>query len=174
MDNNKLKKIYILIGPKGSGKTYIGYLMDSAFQIQFLRVEDIALKIKKARSFDDPVYLQDVFKAIELQVRESLHSNERLVFESTGLTHQFDIMLENLKKDFNVYLIKILADPETCLIRIKQRDTSIHVNVSDDHINLINDKVAQKKFLFNAEIDNNKASKEELYKQLQRILDGLR
>lgn len=38
-----VKRIYILIGPKGSGKTYIGTPLQDQLHIPFLRVEDIAL-----------------------------------------------------------------------------------------------------------------------------------
>lgn len=37
-EQNK-KIIYLLIGPKGSGKTFIGSLMDKHFDIRFIRVD---------------------------------------------------------------------------------------------------------------------------------------
>ncbi|KFF58325.1 hypothetical protein JF66_19375, partial [Cryobacterium sp. MLB-32] len=37
------KTIYVLIGPKGSGKTHIGNLLERAFGIAFLSVEKLGL-----------------------------------------------------------------------------------------------------------------------------------
>ena len=34
------KTIYLLLGQKGSGKTFIGYLFEKHFQRKFIRVED--------------------------------------------------------------------------------------------------------------------------------------
>ena len=39
------KTLYMLIGPKGSGKTYIGTLVENETDISFLRVENIWLKL---------------------------------------------------------------------------------------------------------------------------------
>ncbi len=39
------KILYILIGPKGSGKTYIGSQVNKNTDIKFLRVEPIWLKL---------------------------------------------------------------------------------------------------------------------------------
>lgn len=36
------KFIYVLVGPKGSGKSFIGELFDRYFHIHFVRVEDWA------------------------------------------------------------------------------------------------------------------------------------
>ncbi|EOZ98800.1 hypothetical protein A33Q_1454 [Indibacter alkaliphilus LW1] len=36
----KSKIIYLLIGQKGSGKSFIGTLMEKEFGIKFIRVED--------------------------------------------------------------------------------------------------------------------------------------
>ena len=40
------KTLYMLIGPKGSGKTYIGQLIGNQTNISFLRVENIWLSLK--------------------------------------------------------------------------------------------------------------------------------
>ena len=47
------KEIFLLIGQKGSGKSFIGTLMDKEFGINFIRVEDWAKKIRKDRDVDN-------------------------------------------------------------------------------------------------------------------------
>lgn len=148
------KKIYILIGQKGSGKTFIGGLFERNFQITFLRVEDWAKTVKRDRRFDDETYLREVFAAIENGVREALIDRDAVVFESTGLTEHFDEMLRNLKSDFDVTTIKVITDRDLCVSRVKSRDQSIHINVSDKEIELINSAVLRRNLPTDFEIEN--------------------
>ena len=167
-----MKKIIILIGPKGSGKSFIGTIFERNFQIKFLRVEDWAKVVKKDRIFNDEEYLKEVFRVIENGVRESLKQQNSIIFESTGLTIYFDTMLKNLKKDYSVTTIKINADKDLCLKRIQTRDQSIHINISDEQVNMINEKVLEKNILTDFEIDNNTLSKK-LEQQIDKIISTI-
>jgi len=165
------KRIYILIGPKGSGKTYIGTLLQDQLHIPFLRVEDIALRVKKDRNYTDAGYIQEVFQGIETAVRETLVTENALVFESTGLTEAFDQMLLRLQRDFQVTLIRIKTASDACLSRVRSRDQSIHINVSDDHVRAINAQVMDKVFAFDGEIDNTEASAEDILHTFKKIVE---
>jgi len=157
-----LKTIYLLLGQKGSGKSFIGTIFDQEFGIRFLRVEDWAKQIKKGREIDDETYLSQVFEAIEAGVRDSLESADEIVFESTGLTQYFNRMLENLKKDFRVKTIFIEARSDICLSRVKSRDQSIHIDVSDEQVIMINEKVNERSFLTDYRIVNENKSRQDL------------
>ena len=164
------KDIFLLIGQKGSGKSFIGAIFDKAFGIRFIRVEDWAKKIKKERAVDNEAYLEQVFEEIEKGIRKCLNETDKIVFESTGLTEHFDQMLLSLKKDFAVTTIGINADSDICLDRVKSRDQTIHINVSDSQVNMINEKVRNKNFQHNFNIYNNNKSEIELIKELKNIL----
>ena len=164
------KNIYILIGQKGSGKTLIGTIIQELYGITFVRVEDIARKVKKNREIEDESYLNEVFTEIESHLRNILKNRTDIVFESTGLTTHFDRMLKNLKQDFRVISIAVKADPELCLKRIKNRDQSIHINVSDNEAIYINSLVRKKNMECNFEI-NNDGGREEVVSALGNIFD---
>jgi shikimate kinase len=164
------KTIYLLIGPKGSGKSFIGTLMDQKFGIPFIRVEDWAKKVKKDRQIDNEDYLSDVFSAIEKGIRHSLDMNDKIVFESTGLTPHFDRMLENVKEDFSVVTIGVHANHELCLHRVKSRDQSIHINISDEQVNEINKQVKKKEMRTDFQLINEGKSVEELVSEMREIL----
>jgi len=135
------KTIFLLIGQKGSGKSFIGALMEREYGIKFIRVEDWAKQIIRDRSIDDESYLEQVFKEIEKGVRESLIRWDKIVFESTGLTRYFDRMFENLKRDFPLITMGIYSESTTCLARVKARNRDIHIQVSDEEVDLINTEV---------------------------------
>lgn len=155
------KIIYILIGQKGSGKSFIGTIIQEIYGIEFVRVEDIARQLKKNRTVDDESYHKEAFFQIESHLRETLKSIPALVFESTGLTSHFDDMLVNLQRDYHVITIGVKADSELCLERIKNRDRSIHINVSDKEVTRINSLVLQKNRVCDYELRND-GSREEL------------
>ncbi len=163
------KIIYILIGPKGSGKTFVGQLVEAQLGIPFLRVEDIALKVKKDRAVDDTGYVREVFRAIEQAVREKVEADGRLVFESIGLTDDFDQMLRNLRRDCTVKLVGLKASPALCLERVRRRDASVHIDVSDQQVEQINVAVLRKHFTFDGQIDNDQALPGEIIRQFKAM-----
>ncbi|MDN5210599.1 AAA family ATPase [Fulvivirgaceae bacterium BMA12] len=164
------KKIYILIGPKGSGKTFIGNLLSSHFSMPFLPVEAIALKLKNERNYDNDTYILEVFEAIEKAVRKCLVQGDEIIFEATGLTDAFDKMLLRLQGDFNVKLIKIITRPEICLDRIKTRDNTQQIKMADNDIQAINSLSMDKTFVFDGEIDNNKATGQQIIDAFRKII----
>lgn len=140
----KPKTIYLLIGAKGSGKSLIGTIFHKYCQVNFLRVEDWAKEVKKGRNINNEEYVKEVFLTIENGIRHSLQKLDTVVFESTGLTEHFDKMLLSLQSDFKVITIKVNSDKAICLDRVKSRDKSMHIAVSDDQVNEINSAVLAK------------------------------
>ncbi|HRN48719.1 MAG TPA: shikimate kinase [Niabella sp.] len=167
----KSKIIYLLIGQKGSGKSFIGTLMEKELGIKFIRVEDWAKKIKKNRNIDNEVYLKQVFEEIESGIRDSLTDKDKIVFESTGLTEYFDLMLESLRRDFQVTTIGVYADRTTCLERVKSRDQEIHINISDDQVLMINEKVRKRNFETDFSIINEDKSEKELINEISKNIE---
>lgn len=165
----KDKTLYILIGPKGSGKSYIGTLLDNQFNIHFVRVENWVKAIKQKVNIDDEAYLKEVFHVIEGGIRKVLRYRDNITFESTGLTKYFDQMLENLSNDFNVITVRVTANPKLCLERVRSRDQSIHVSISDNDVQYINQRVVDKVMNTDFEIDNNNKSETELLFELNKI-----
>lgn len=171
-EENKLnrKKIFLLIGQKGSGKSFIGTLFNNEFGIKFIRVEDWAKKIKKDRDVDNEVYLKQVYGEIEKGIRESLTDTDKIVFESTGLTEYFYKMIESLRKDFQVVTIGVYADSRVCLKRVKSRDQAIHINISDDQVVMINEKVRKRNLGTDFSIINEEKSENELINEISKLL----
>lgn len=170
----KGKKIYLLIGPKGSGKSYIGNLMDEQFHIKFIRVEDWAKAVIKNREIDNQEYLKEVFQAIEKGIRKELTKYDDIVFESTGLSEYFDTMLENLRRDFSLLTIGIITTDELCLKRVQTRDKSIHIDVSDNEVKKINNQVKKKNLITDLSIINNDKTDVELINELKTIIKSSR
>jgi len=134
----EMKTVYVLIGLKGSGKTYTGKLLSERLAIPFLRVEDIFLKLKTTNPPDDQNYVTRGYENVENEIRSLLTGFDELTIESTGIAFQFREMIAKLKIDFDVKLIKIDTDPELCFQRVKWRNQTGHIHVSDEMLAEIN------------------------------------
>jgi shikimate kinase len=165
-----MKKINILVGLKGSGKTYIGKLLQDKLNIPFLRVEDICLRINAGREINNKAYISEAFEQIEAEIRKKLASSNQITIESTASASQFDNMVLSLRKDFIVKLVKIDTDPNLCLQRVKTRDLKNHIPVSDEQIIEINKVSAMRTFDFDLIIENNNKTDKELIEELNKLV----
>jgi shikimate kinase len=164
------KEIIILIGQKGSGKTFVGRLLQEKFGIFFLRVEDICLKIKGDRQIYDIQYISETFELIEKEIRLKLIDIDQIIIESAGAAAEFDFMLESLKREFTVRLINIYADPDLCLQRVKSRSMENHIAVSDDNVEEINRISLSKHYKFDLIITNNNISEKEILDEWNKLI----
>jgi shikimate kinase len=163
-----MKRVIILVGLKGSGKSTIGSLVQEKTGTKFFRIENIWLSLKSKRFSSE--YFKEGFSTVENEIDKLLSSTDRLIIESTGTTADFFGFLENLKKKYDVKLIKIHTSPETCKKRIKSRDATIHIPVSDDRVEEINRKAQNVELEFDSIIDNENSSNDEILKQLHEFL----
>jgi shikimate kinase len=164
-----VKTVYILIGLKGSGKTYIGNLLSERLAIPFLRVEDIFLQIKTNDPLEDQEYISAGYTNVEKEIRTLLSKENQVIFESTGIASQFKVMVSKLRKEYSVKLIKIESNPETCLKRIQHRDQSVHISVSDDKLIEINNLAQRVSFNFDSGINNNATTDDEIIQEFNKI-----
>lgn len=166
-----MKTLYILIGLKGSGKTFIGKLIEDKFGIRFLRVENIFKNIKRDRHYSDESYIKEGFTLLEKEIRNRFKETDNLTIESTGLTDGFNQMLESLRKDFSVKLIKIDAAPALCIERVTKRDSKNRINLSDKDVEKINELAIKVKLDYDLTIDNNRETEQNILKEFRKILN---
>jgi shikimate kinase len=141
------KTVIILIGCKGSGKTYIGSLVEKHTDIVFLRVEPIWLTVHN----DDDGWLK-----VEAAIDEALIHSERVMIETLGVTSGFDQLRKSLSSRYIVKYVHIIADLDVCLGRVINRDTSNHIPISDDKVHEYNKIAARVELDWSLTIDNNK------------------
>lgn len=144
--------------------------MERQFNIKFLRVEDLAREVRRGREIADEAYVEEVFQVIEKGVRHFAGLHSQMVFESTGITRHFDHMLDSLRTEHRVVTIKVLANRVRCLDRVRTRDRSIHIDVSDAQVENINAQVEAKGMPTDFSLDNDDRTADELTKKLSVII----
>lgn len=155
----KMKNIlYILIGPKGSGKTYIGRQIEHLTGIKFLHVESLWLQLADG---------EDGWDRVEREIDNIFIQYDKVVIESLGAGEGFNRMYASLKAKYEVKLIKVETDLDECLQRVKNRDSVDHIPVSDEKVREYNRIAAGVNHPWNAIIDNNgPATDEEILKAI--------
>lgn len=149
-----LKTVYVLIGPKGSGKTHIGSILEKEIGLKFLSVEKLGLEnIQKSKLIGEEL-IKEGFHQEEAAIDEILKSNNAVSFESTGAHPYLQNILSSLCTKYSVKLIKIFSPLEKCYERIKHRDHSLHIPVSEEFLRWINEGAANVNFKWDLEIDN--------------------
>jgi shikimate kinase len=136
----------MLIGPKGAGKTHIGVLVNQHTDITFLRVEPIWLSLQPG---------EDGWKKVELIIDTMFKTHEKVMIESLGAGEGFREFHASLAKKYPIKMIRIFADLDICLSRVKNRNSIDHIKVSDDKVSDYNKIAASVTYDWAVEIDNN-------------------
>lgn len=157
------KTLFMLIGPKGSGKTHIGTLVNQHTNIAFLRVEPIWLSLKPG---------EDGWTKVEAAIEALFETRDKIMVESLGISDGFNEFRASLAEKYAIRLIRVYADSETCLARVKTRNTAEHIPVSDQRVAELNAIAAAVTYDWDLEIDNNRlASDKDILDAIHAITD---
>ncbi len=148
------KTVFILVGPKGSGKTHIGALLEKEIGLKFLSVEKLGLENSKRSKLTGYERVKESFHEEEEEIDRILAQEDAMTFEATGSSEYFFTVLERLRSKYNVKLIRIFSPLAACYRRIKQRDANAHLPVSEEMIKTINEKASKVALDWALTIDN--------------------
>lgn len=126
-----MKTVFILIGPKGSGKTYLGRLIEKELGIKFFLTESILLKIRNGRAISDKTLFKDTYATLQQKLEQFLVKSNQAAFEATGTFPYFKELLGDLQSKYHVKKIHLLAPFELCLERVHKRMSKDHFTASD-------------------------------------------
>ncbi len=165
------RRIYILIGPKGSGKTYIGNLLEQELGIKFLRVEQLLLKHIEKNGLSNKKLTRDGFDIEEKALADALIIEDTVIFEATGSSIYMPSVLENLAKNYELKLIKISCPLNICFERVKNRSQQHQFKVEDEIVRQINKKAAKVVLDWDLVIDNSEpATKQNIITKFTTII----
>ncbi len=140
------KNLFMLVGPKGSGKTHIGTLIHQHTDIVFLRVEPIWLSLKPD---------EDGWKKVEAVIDTMFQKHNKVMIESLGIGEGFSKFHASLAEKYSIKMIRVYADLGTCFVRVKARNNAEHIAVSDDKVAELNKIASAVTYHWNLEINNN-------------------
>lgn len=155
------RKLFMLVGPKGSGKTHIGTLVNQHTDIVFLRVEPFWLSLKPD---------EDGWKKVEAAIDAIFQKQDKVMIESLGIGEGFGKFHASLAEKYSIRMIRVYADLETCFTRVKTRNNAEHIPVSDDRVAEFNKIASVVTYDWDLEIDNNgPASDKDIINAIQSL-----
>jgi len=146
------KTLFMLIGPKGSGKTHIGDAVGRNTNIHFLRVEPIWLTVQPS---------EDGWQKVENAIDAAFKIHDRVLVESLGAGDGFRSFHASLSSKYEIKMIHVVANLDTCLARVRSRDARDHIAVSDDQVEAYNRVAALIKYDWALEIINDPAASDQ-------------
>ena len=167
---NAVPSVFILIGPKGCGKTTIGSLLEREFGIPFLRVEPLILENMKTSPLTGYELEKEGFHLEEQAIASIVAAENAVIFEATGSSRYFPEVLARLRRQYDVRLIRIRCPLELCSERVAQRDAAEHIAVSDELLESINRRAAGVELDWDLEIDNSGPAPDEQIVSLFRTI----
>lgn len=170
--NTKPCNLLLLVGLKGSGKTFTGGVLEKYLDVKFLRIEPIFLEILRREPELTGIPLeQRGFQIVLEKLDELAQSNSTLCIESTGTAYTFLELLAALHQGFRVFIVHIKAPLDTCVERVMMRDASAHIPVSDYRLKEINERALLVDLPWDLEIDNSEFQDETaIVESVKRLL----
>lgn len=156
------KRVFILVGPKGSGKSFLGKYLEGQAGIRFLRVEDIWIKLK-GETISGQDFEREGCKRVVKAVAELLKTCNSISIESIGASKVFNAQVDAIKGFADVILIRIRVPLELCLKRVKERDPATHLNVSDERLEELNKMAADFEVEWDLEFENSTIGAEKAF-----------
>lgn len=114
------KTLYILIGPKGAGKTHIGMLADRHTALRFISVEPIWLGLQPG---------EDGWRTVEQMIDAAFTEHDNILIESLGAGEGFQRFHAALAAKYPVRFIRVYAALDTCLERVQTRDNANQIAI---------------------------------------------
>ncbi|WP_321495336.1 hypothetical protein [uncultured Desulfobacter sp.] len=140
------KTLYFLIGPKGSGKTFIGTHVNKSTDIYFLRVEPIWVALKEN---------ENGWQKVIEEINQSFTKYEKVMIENIGAGDDFKNFLSILQNQYQTKIIQVKTDLSLCYKRVKERNNSNHIPVSDDKVKEYNEIASKVTLNWDLVVDNN-------------------
>ncbi len=163
--NDNTKCVYVLVGPKGAGKTHLGRLAERELGITFVDVEAIALALPEAATTGTDA----LYERLEQDVAGTLIKTNEVTLEVTGASPGTAKLFESLRQKYILRLIQISAPLETCVARVEARDSSMHLPATSSLVRKVHARSMAANFPYDLELQNLPAPNAELVQALQSV-----
>src|SRR5262245_3450200 len=115
----------LLVGPKGSGKSHIGRVLERHLGVRFLQVELLwRAYLSECREAGRLPVIPEAIARIHPEIRNSLREHGSLCVETTGASQEILDGLMKLCPREKMIVVRISAPVELCLQRAEARDQS--------------------------------------------------
>jgi shikimate kinase len=132
--------LVLLVGPKGSGKSHIGRVLERRLGIHFFHVEPLWMDYHTecAAAGRAPSIAEGV-NLIHPRIRQALAAHAHVCVETTGASAEIYDGLTSLVPEGEALVVRITAPLEVCLERIASRDQAHQIQLDIESIERVYD-----------------------------------
>jgi chloramphenicol 3-O-phosphotransferase len=147
--------LVLLIGPKGSGKTHVGRLLEARFGVHFFHVEPHWMAYHaECEAAGRPVDIAEGVARIRPLLAAALRAHEHVCVETTGASPEILDDLLALGAGSGTLVVKVRAPLELCLARIASRDPRHQIPLDEESIRRVHALAESERVPADLEIDN--------------------
>lgn len=155
--------LILLIGPKGSGKTHIGRLLERRWSVHFFRVESHWMRYHaECAAAGRPVRIDVGIERIHPAITRALSIYEQVCVETTGASREILDSLISMGERFGRLLVQVQAPLPLCLERIAARDPSHQIPMHDEDIRSVHALSSAVDLPFDITLENINLSEEQI------------
>lgn len=164
-------KLLVLVGPKGSGKSHLGRMLDAEFGIQYIHIEAIWQELKARRSdFLSPDYVREG-RSLTFETLRTALQKRAVCMEASGVADDWAEYVAALHQLAPVIFVRVTAPLGACRIRARDRNQSLQVPIDQDLFEAINRQSIALQMDWAATLINEPfLSKDEFVKQMLPVL----
>lgn len=130
--------LVLLVGPKGSGKTHVGRLLEARFGVHFFHVEPLWMAYHaECEAAGLPVDIAEGVARIHPLVLAALRAHEHVCVETTGASPEILADLLATDRERGTLVVRIRAPLALCLERVASRDPRHQIPLDEESIRRI-------------------------------------
>lgn len=127
--------LILLIGPKGSGKSHIGRLLEARLGVHFFHVEPHWMSYyAECAAAGRPVSIAEGIERVHPLIADALATRAHVCVETTGASAEILDDLLSFKERFDLLLVQVEAPLSLCLERIAARDQASQIPMQEADI----------------------------------------
>jgi shikimate kinase len=125
----------VLVGPKGSGKSHIGRILERRLGVLFFHVEPLWMTYyAECRASGRQPSIAEAIPRVHREIAGALLTNRHVCVETTGASPEILNDLLSLHPPSRTLVVKVLAPLEQCLARIAARDQTTQIPMDAESI----------------------------------------
>jgi shikimate kinase len=163
--------LIILIGPKGSGKSYIGRILESSLGVYFLHVEPLWMAYcSECKQLGRQPVIAEGIRRVHPVLKSALRKHKNLCVETTGASSEILDDLLSLGRNAGILLVRVEASLQTCLRRIATRDQTHQIFMDRDLVEEVYRLSTSLQMPFDLFIQNERTAEHEIVQSFSEAL----
>jgi shikimate kinase len=159
--------LVLLVGPKGSGKSHVGRLLEARLGVRFFHVEPLWMEYHA--ECDREGRTRDLAEGAERVVRtlsEELRVHRTVCVETTGASAVILASLVTLVPEEERVCVRVEAPLDVCLERIRRRDPTDQIPMKESMIRRVHEQSRTADVPYDIRLENVSLSEDEVIEAL--------